>query len=102
MTQGYVAHRRVMTQRYVVHTAKPCLGTMLHTVKSRLCAMQVNIYLSISLQNRNRIQKYFRLFIRALGTIDLWKNGGRKSRGTVSLSKSFSPIYCLSPLKISL
>jgi hypothetical protein len=33
--------------------------------------MQVKINLLISARNLNRIQKYFRVFIRALGAIDL-------------------------------
>jgi hypothetical protein len=44
---------------------------MLHSAESRLRAMQVKINSLIPAQNLNRIKKYFRVFIRALGAIDL-------------------------------
>jgi hypothetical protein len=46
---------------------------MLHSAESQLRAMQVKINSLISARNLNRIKKYFRVFIRALGAIDLGK-----------------------------
>ena len=44
----------------------------------------------ISQQNRNRIRKYFSLFIRGTDRFESWKNGAQKSRDTLLLSgKSF-------------
>jgi hypothetical protein len=96
MTQCYVAKRRDVTQCYVEYSKAitwryvAYREVLLDTKFKKLRAMQVKLNLLISARNLNKIKKYFRVFIRVLGTIDLWKkNEGRKSRETVSLRSSF-------------
>jgi len=43
--------------------------------------------------NRNRLWKYFRVWIRVLGTTNLWKNRVQKSHATVPLNKIFIEIH---------
>jgi hypothetical protein len=51
---------------------------MLHSAESKFSTLQSRL--------TPRIRKYFRVFIRGLGEVDLWKKTrGRKSRETVSL-----------------
>jgi hypothetical protein len=79
VTQCYVEYSKAITRRYVAYrevlldTKFEKLRAMLHSAESRLRAMQVKINSLISARNLNRIRKYFRVFIRALGAIDLWK-----------------------------
>jgi hypothetical protein len=81
LTRRYVAYREVLLE-----TKFEKLRAMLHSAESRLRAMQVKINSLIPARNPNRIKKYFRVFIRALGPSIYEKNGGRKSRETVSLT----------------
>jgi hypothetical protein len=75
----HVEYSKVITRRYVAYrevlldTKFEKLRAMLHSAESRLRAMQVKTNSLISARNLNRIRKYFRVFIRALGAIDLWK-----------------------------
>jgi hypothetical protein len=77
MTQCYVAYRRVVTQCYVEYSKAITRRyvayheVLIDTKFKQLCAMQVKINSLISARNLNRIKKYFRVFIRALGAIDL-------------------------------
>jgi hypothetical protein len=77
MTQCYVAKRRVVTQCYVEYSKAitrryvAYREVLLDTKFEKLRAMQVKINLLISARNLNRITKYFRVFIKALGAIDL-------------------------------
>jgi hypothetical protein len=77
VTQCYVEYSKAITRRYVAYrevlldTKFEKLRAMLHSAESRLRAMQVKINWLIPARNLNRIKKYFRVFIRALGAIDL-------------------------------
>jgi hypothetical protein len=77
MIQCYVEYSKAITRRYVAYrevlldTKFEKLHAMLQRAESRLRAMQVKINLLISARNLNRIKKYFRVFIRVLGAIDL-------------------------------
>jgi hypothetical protein len=63
------------------------LRTMLHSAESNFSTLSVRI----SPRIRNRIRKYFSVLVSGLGAVDLWKKTrGRKSRDTVSLSRSNS------------
>jgi hypothetical protein len=64
------------------------LSAMLRSGESWLHAMQHITYSQISPQIQNRIWKYFRVLLRGLGTIDLWKNQRSKPCETVSLMTS--------------
>jgi hypothetical protein len=99
VTQCYVEYSKAITRRYVEHrevlldTNFEKLRAMLHSAESRLRAMQVKINSLISARNLNRIRKYFRVFIRALGAINLWK----KWRSKISWDCLFK--RCYFPLK---
>jgi hypothetical protein len=79
MTQCYVAERRVVTQCYVEYSKAitrrhvAYREVLLDTKFEKLRAMflQVKINSLIYARNLNRIRKYLRVFIRALGAIDL-------------------------------
>jgi hypothetical protein len=77
MTECYVEYSKAITRRYVAYhevllnTKFEKLRAMLHSTESQLRAMQVKINSLIPARNLNRIKKYFRAFIRALGDIDL-------------------------------
>ena len=55
-------------------------------------ALRISLSDRISRRNRNRIQKYFRLFIRGPNGVESWKKGDRKSRDTLPLSTDVTPL----------
>jgi hypothetical protein len=88
MTQWYVEYSKAITRCYVAYRE-----VLLDTKFKKLHAMKVQINSLNSARNLNRIKKYFRVFIRALEAIDLWKkNEGRKSHETVSLNDRLGSI----------
>jgi hypothetical protein len=66
VTQCYVEYSKAIIRRYVAYRE-----VLLDTKFEKLRAMQVKINSLISARNLNRIRKYFRVFIRPLGAIDL-------------------------------
>jgi hypothetical protein len=103
VTQCYVEYSKAITRRYVAYreilldTKFEKLRAMLHSAESRLRAMQVKINSLIPARNLNRIKKYFRVFIRALGAIDLWK----KWRPKISWDCLFKKECLFHEIKIS-
>jgi hypothetical protein len=66
VTQRYVEYSKAITRRSVAYRE-----VLLDTKFEKLRAMQVKINSLISARNLNRIKKYFMVFIRPLGAIDL-------------------------------
>jgi hypothetical protein len=101
VNQCYVEYIKAITRRYVAYlevlldTKFEKLRAMLHSAESWLCAMQVKINSLISARNLNRIKKYFRVFIRALGAIDLWKKWRSKISWDCLFKNSTNLIFTL-------
>ena len=85
LTLGWDAHRGAWL-RSVMHTLESDSAVYTHTAESDStvgCTMRSFFKIWISRRNRNRIWKYFSLFIRAQMGLNHEKTGGQKSRDTL-------------------